>query len=181
MPEIHSETPRDKFTIASKEFEVYKPYSEGHPLSAGEASAMNQVFSENLRNNFAKKVKEANEAGTFDQETFQELLDKYATEYEFGVRTSSGGTRAPADPVEARALNLAKTAVRNKIKEAGHSLKDFSAEAISERAKKAVESNPKFRELAAAQIAEESSIDVGEVDSTGDGGTKRKAKAKADA
>jgi hypothetical protein len=46
-------------TIAGEVFKIDTPYTEGHTCTAGEASALNQVRHENLRNNFAKKVKDA--------------------------------------------------------------------------------------------------------------------------
>jgi hypothetical protein len=49
----------EQITISGHSFNVPVRYEEGHELTAGEASALNQTYHENLRNNFAKKVKDA--------------------------------------------------------------------------------------------------------------------------
>jgi hypothetical protein len=164
MPTITASTPKDEFTIAGHTFLAFHPYSEGHPLTANEAASLNQTFTENVRNNFSKTVKNAAEAGTLDTDAMQALLDTYMNTYEFGVRRGGGGGGRTADPVKARAMELARDAVRKKIKEVGGNLKDYPAKDISERARKAVESNPRFTQLAASQIEMEKDIDTGSVD-----------------
>ena len=141
-------------------------------------SSLNQTFAENIRNNFSAKVKEAKEAGAFDAATFQSQLDAYMREYEFGVRRGGGGGGRTSDPVGSRAMELARTAVRNKIKEVGGNLKDYSAADITARAKKAVESNPRFRATAERQIEDEAGIDVGDLDSLPADGPATKAARK---
>src|SRR5687768_14778185 len=79
--------------IAGKSFRVPSPFTEGHVLTAGEASQLNQVFHENIRNNQAKKIK----AGGKSDEEFQGEIDAYAQNYQFGVRTGGGGRTT--DPV----------------------------------------------------------------------------------
>ena len=96
----------EQITIAGKTFNAPLRYEEGHELSAGEAAALNQTYHENLRNNFAKKVKDAIEAGAFSQDVIQIEFDAYAREYQFGVRTGGGG--APRDPVTKEALDILK-------------------------------------------------------------------------
>jgi len=93
-------------TIAGKEFEIDEPYRAGHPLTEGEAAAMNQTYRENVRNNMAARVKEG---------ATQEDVTSYAEAYEFGVRT--GGGRTAADPVMREAINLAKTAIKKYLKD----------------------------------------------------------------
>lgn len=122
----------DKITIAGESFTVPLPYDEGHVLTANEASALNQTHSENLRNNFAPRVKEAKENGAFDLEMLQSELDTYAEEYEFGVRTGGGRT---SDPVMTEAMDNMRTAVRKQLKKNGKDLKDFKASDISRLAK----------------------------------------------
>src|SRR6266446_4903096 len=67
----------EQITIAAQTFNVPLRYEEGHELSAGEASALNQTYHENIRNNLAKKAKE----GTLTQAD----VDAYASEYQFGA------------------------------------------------------------------------------------------------
>jgi hypothetical protein len=133
MAEFNETTPRETYTIAGKTFTIVQPFAEGHPLTGGQASALNQVFAENMRNNFAGKVKEAVDAGTFDADVFQGQLDDYMADYEFGVRTGGGGRTS--DPVQAEAMNIARDAVRRAIVAKGHKLADVKASTISELAK----------------------------------------------
>ncbi len=48
-------------TIQGANFNAPQPYDEGHVLTVNEASALNQVFAENLRNNFAARIKRSAE------------------------------------------------------------------------------------------------------------------------
>lgn len=162
--EAESVTPtvaEDEITISGQTFRVPLRYSEGHVLTAGEASALNQTFHENLRNNFAKVVKDARvvpgaegeEPGTkelteADVSELQSKLNAYAGEYQFGVRSVS--TRTPVDPIEREALNLAKEAVRAKLREKKVTA---TAEQVAELAGKLVEKNPQYRTIAAQRVA----------------------------
>jgi hypothetical protein len=150
MPHIHEATPRETYTIAGEQFEIFTPYVGGHALTEGEASQLNQVFAENIRNNRAKLVSELKEAGTFDAAAFQAELDDYMKSYEMGVRTGGGGRSS--DPVTTAAMDLARTKVREAIVKAGGKIADYSAKDISEKAREAVNRNPKFLEIARAQV-----------------------------
>ncbi len=157
----------DQITIAGQVFAVPVRYSAGMVLTDGEASALNQTYHENLRNNFAKVVKESRvvppaaegeEPGTKelseeDIAALQSQLDAYAAEYQFGVRVAS--TRTPVDPVEREALNLAKEAIRGKLKELKRTA---SAEQVAELAAALVEKNPQLRAIAAQRVAAAQSI-----------------------
>lgn len=147
MPDINASTPRETYTIAGQTFSFYQPYAEGHVLTANEAASMNQTFAENVRNNFAKRVKEAVEAGTFDQDMVQSQLDDYMNEYEFGQRTGGGGRTS--DPVAAEALRIAKDRVRAALQKRGDKLSDYTAAAITDAAK-GVLAGPKGDEIRAA-------------------------------
>lgn len=122
----------DTITIQGHAFEVPVRYSEGHVLTAGEAQALNQTFHENLRNNFAKLVKDANEKAGIEiakgddvqqdlpedvKAELQSKLDENAEAYQFGVRAP--GSRVSADPVRRQAESLARGAIRAKLKEQG--------------------------------------------------------------
>lgn len=101
-------------TIQEKQFKVPYRYKEGDVLKANEASALNQTFHENLRNNFASKVREGVEAGVSD-EVLQQQLDDYANDYSFGTRTGTGGFRG--DPVRTAAMGYAREVIRAKARE----------------------------------------------------------------
>lgn len=150
MTAIDASTPREDYTIAGKTFSIFQPYYTGHVLTEGEASQLNQVFAENVRNNRAKWVTELVETDAFDQESAQEALDEYMTSYEMGVRT--GGGRI-GDPVVAKAVDLARQKVREAIAKAGRKITDYTAKDITERAKQAVQDNPAFIQKAKEILA----------------------------
>jgi hypothetical protein len=153
-------------TIAGEVFKIDTPYAEGHTCTAGEASALNQTRQENLRNNFAKKVKDAKEAGTFDLAAFQTQLDEYAAQYEFGVRQGGGGVRGPADPVKREALNIAVAWLVERLKAKGKTIGpkgDHTMAQVRESAPAVLEKHPEWVEEAQAIVArrKEMLADVG--------------------
>ena len=181
MPTIDANTAREEYTIAGKTFSIAQPYAAGHTLSKNEANALNQTYAENIRNNFAKTVKAAVEADTFDDAAMQTALDEYMGKYEFGTRVASG-PRTSGDPVKARAIDLARELVKAAIRKAGGNLKDYSGSEITDRAKKAVEANPKIVDMARTQIEQEAALgDLGGVlDSAAPTVEKAKRKSKAE-
>lgn len=157
----------DQITIAGIVFNVPLRYSAGHVLSEGEASALNQTYHENLRNNFAKEVKSAKtvpaegdtpastrELTEADISDLQSKLNAYAESYQFGVR-AVGSARTPADPVGREAINLAKAAIRAKLAERKISA---SAEQVADLAAKLVEKDPQFRVIAEQRVASAKAI-----------------------
>lgn len=106
-----------ELTIQKQTFTIPHRYVAGAiTLTEGEAHALQQVYAENLRNNFAARMKAAAEAETPTQLT-QSDLDAYVAEYDFGVRISGGIARNPVESAE-RALAMAavKTALTSKGK-----------------------------------------------------------------
>ena len=136
--------PKVEITVAGETLLAPVPYVAGHQLTPNEASAMNQLLHENLRNNFARKVEELKKDG----KDLQTEFDAYALEYEFGVR----GVRT-RDPIKQQAIELALQRIKQVLKDKGVSLKDFSAEDLRKKAEEAIEKNPKFLERA-KQIVE---------------------------
>lgn len=155
-------------TIAGKPFEVEPRYAEGHTLTANEASALNQTYFENLRNNFATRAKEGEDQAAFSA---------YAESYQFGVRTGGGGSR---DPVETEAMNMARDSVKAIIKKSGKNVSDYSAKSISEAAAKLLDKDPKFRELAAKRVEEMQANASTEVDNDLLAGLEPAAPAEVD-
>ncbi len=135
----------ETITIAGAPYQVPVRYEEGHELTAGEASALNQTFHENIRNNLAKKAKEGS--------LTQAEVDAYSGTYQFGVRT--GGGFAPRDPVMSEALRIAKDQIKAALKKKGRKVSDVEASAINEAAKKLVGQNPQILELAKQRVAEQ--------------------------
>ena len=136
-------------TIQGQQFNIPMPFSAGHVLEASEASAMNQLYAENIRNNFAGKMKKAEEA----KETIpgQAELDVYCQTYKFGAKGISG---PKLDPVEAEARRLAKTAITEALKAKGYKLKDVPDEQLQAWVVEAVESTPQFRTTAQTLISQ---------------------------
>lgn len=110
-------------TIQGLNFDVTAPYEAGHTVTEAEAKALNQTRAENIRNNFAKRVKDAKEkhGEELPQDVVNELnaaVSEYDAAYEFTLANAGGGTRV-TDPVEREALNLARGAIRAKAKQEG--------------------------------------------------------------
>lgn len=156
----------ETITIAGHSFSVPNRYEEGHELTANEASALNQTYHENLRNNFAKKVESAkNGADRVPDEKLADLqteLDKYAEDYEFGVRTGGGGTR---DPVMAEAMRIAREKIFEHLKKKGKKRKDIESSAITEAAKKLIDKTPAILALAKQRVEETQAAAASELDS----------------
>jgi hypothetical protein len=142
----HHEFARRELTIKAVAYSFLERFAPGHVLSAAEADAMNTLFGENLRNNIASLIARKEKSGE-EIGDVQELLDTYATEYEFGVRRSRG-TAAPADPVAKIAMDVAIEKVKFALKAKGFSIKNTGAEKIHEFARKLIEKNPEIVEEA---------------------------------
>lgn len=153
--------PVSTITIAGKQFEVRSPYKAGViELTEGEAHTLNQTRHENIRNNFAKKVKEAK-----PEDDLQALISKYDGEYEFGVRGE--GTGVSRDPIQVEARSLARATIREKLKAKGISA---DAKAINAAVEKllASEKGQKFIEVAKQRVAEKQAIAQQASDEMGD-------------
>ncbi len=146
----------EQITIAGKTFSVPVRYEEGHELTAGEASALNQTYHENIRNNLAKKVKEHEDGGTFDQATMQATVDAYAADYQFGIRAA--GVGVTRDPVMAEAMRIAKKQIAELLKKNGKSAKDYEVEALNTAAKNLIAKQPEIMDLAKQRVAEQQAL-----------------------
>jgi hypothetical protein len=154
----------EQITIAGKTFNVPIRYEEGHELTAGEASALNQTYHENIRNNLAKKVKEAEEAGAFDHAQMQATVDQYANEYQFGVRVA--GTGVTRDPVKSEAMRIAKKQLGEMLRKNGKKIGDYEVAAINAAAQKLIDKDPQIMELARQRVEEQKSLaqqDLGDI------------------
>jgi hypothetical protein len=142
----------EQITIAGGTYNVPLRYEEGHELTAGEASALNQTFHENIRNNLAKQQKD----GTLTQE----VVDKYAAEYNFGVRSGGGVSR---DPVMSEAMKIAKLKIGEGLKAAGRKVSDVEASALNAAAKVLIERDPTIVELAKENVSRSRAIATGDL------------------
>ena len=143
--------------INGTELSIEVPYAAEHVLTAAEASQLNQVYIENISNNFRTKVKEMLEAGsTID--AIQAELDKYADEYEFGTRRSSG-PRKSADPVMKEMRNLAKKALTDFFKKKDVTFADLSSDEKEQAIKSYFDKHgEKVRAIAERRVADQASI-----------------------
>lgn len=155
----------EQITIAGHSFNVPLRYEEGHELTAGEASALNQTYHENLRNNFAKRVKDASENGaTPDLASLQAELDKYAGDYQFGVRTGGGG--ASRDPVMSEAMRIAKKQIGDLIRAKGGKVNDYEPAAITNAAKALLQrpEGEQIMAVARARVEEQKNLAAGSLE-----------------
>lgn len=148
----------ESITIQGETFHAEPRYNEGDTLNANEAGALNQTFFENLRNNFANKVKEAKEAGTFVLEELQKSFEEYTNRYQFGVRTGGGGGGTRRDPVLAEAISIALEKIKEAIKRAGANVSDYDAKDLRVKAKELAERTPDIMELARERVKENQAV-----------------------
>lgn len=153
---------REGVLIQGSHFNVVEPFREGDTLNAAAASQLNQVFIENIRNNFAKVVKEVQgegerELSETEVKDLQTTLDSYLLEYEFGMR-SGGGFRA-ANPVEAKAMEIAKKVALEQFRKKGKKRKDVVGEELTLAAKALIERYPQITKRAEDEVKKMRSIE----------------------
>lgn len=176
MVAVNEQTPHGEITIQGLTFSYPRPYTAGTiELTEGEASQLNQVLGENLRNNYAAKIRahieEYRKANNLpeDQEIGADVLDKdqldtefaeLAEKYEFGVRQSSGVARAPADPVGKEAHRIAWDRVKAALTKKGIKLDSVSKEQKAGFISQVLDKYPEIREEAQRRVNEAASIAV---------------------
>jgi hypothetical protein len=140
-------------------FTAPAPYAEGHTLSVAEANVLNQVFAENLRNNFRKRVADSKEKAKKEghESLPQDVLDsliadftKYANDYEFAGKRQS---RGPVDPVEREAMKLAREKLNEAFKLKNIDKKTLAEGQFDKMVAELLEKKPEFRELAKQRLA----------------------------
>lgn len=102
--------------IRQHSFELSEPFREGHRLSAAEASALNSLRAENIRNNAARELTRAAHGasgplGPSALAKFTAWVEAYDREYRFAersVRKAQGGGAAGSAPFD-RALRAIAT------------------------------------------------------------------------
>lgn len=145
-------------------FTAPAPYAEGHVVTQAEAVTLNQVYAENLRNNFAKRVKTAKDAAgegelTAEQvEGLRQEFTTYAEGYQFHGKRSS----RVIDPVEKETRKIARVALNERVRKSGKDLKSLPKEKIEDLLTQLIERNPAFREEAQRRVA--AARDYGDVE-----------------
>lgn len=140
--EFSADTVRRERSIGTKEgptfnVQVPAPYTSGHVVTEGEASALNQILAENVSNNLRAKLiggltegeGEAVTSREFTPEEAQALVDEYLAGYEMGVR-SVGERAAPKDPVESEMRKIARQSASDLVKAKGFKVKDVALDEI---------------------------------------------------
>lgn len=168
-----AEVPYVSITIQGLQFDVAQPYNEGHALTAGEASQLNQVRAENIRNNFASTVKAAVEAyrkannlpedaevptSSLDADDLAEKLSKYDDEYVMGVRGGPSGPRTPIDPVQREAYKLAMEKIKVALKKKGIKIDSVSKEQMGNFIQGTLSKYPEILEMAKRRVKEASEL-----------------------
>lgn len=148
MVDFTEETSRKNIIIKKVEYTIAQPFAEGHVCTANEANALNQLLSENVRNNFAPKVEKSEVAPT------QEDLDSYVAGYQFGVRSVNS-----SDPVEKVMRQLVERKLIEALKARGKNKSSLSSEEFKNAIDAAVEKNrdvlyAKAKEIVMMQTAE---------------------------
>ena len=87
--QVSKKTPREDITIQGETFSCPVPFAEGHVCTLHEANALNQLTKENVRNNFAPRVKAGKENST-DPAQIASDFEAYVVGYEFGERKGGG-------------------------------------------------------------------------------------------
>ncbi len=157
-----------EITIQGLAFEVDLPYAAGeHVLTAGEANALNQTRAENLRNNFAPKVKKAMEEyrkangledgaefpiTNLDHDALIAEFTAYAGEYEFSTRAGGGGSRVPTDPVGKEAHRIAWDKIKAALTKQGIKIDSVGKEKKDELIKAALVKYPAITEEAKRRV-----------------------------
>lgn len=148
MVDFTEETSRKNIIIKKIEYTIAQPFAEGHVCTANEANALNQLLSENVRNNFAPKIEKSEVAPT------QEDLDNYVAGYQFGVRSVNS-----SDPVEKVMRQLVERKLIEALKARGKNKSSLSSEEFKNAIDAAVEKNrdvlyAKAKEIVMMQTAE---------------------------
>jgi hypothetical protein len=118
-----SDQPTLTLTIQGIQFTARAPYRTGHVCTPIEAAVLNQCRGDNLRNNFAKTVKQYLN-GTplgLDKVTEGALREKFA-EYDAAY---SFATPPATDPVETEARRIAAALVREEFNKRGMDAKEL--------------------------------------------------------
>lgn len=159
---------REQVTIAGVVFTLNAPYDEGHECTPGEASQLNQVRHENIRNNFAKRVakavEEAGSATLVNVEAIQTELDQYDAGYSMGIRSRGTGVSRTTDPVLREARSIAKDALANALRAKGRKISDLAPELLKTKIDEILSRHPEFTEKARERVAEKQALAASTLD-----------------
>lgn len=179
--------PTQEITVQGMVFIASAPYKAGDILTANEAVALNQTYGENLRNNFAGRIKKIKDkaleeqvkaweaAGSEGAKPTEGVLsdaavadlrnawDEYASTYEFNGRRIG---RQQGDPVEREARSMAKAFISQKMREATPPVdtKTVTDERWDELINQVLTKYPDFRAQAKVRVDAKKAIASADVD-----------------
>lgn len=134
------DTPQLTRSVQGQSFLFYTPHVEGDTITGAEAAALNQTRIENIKNNVAEAVAEANKKAremqglaedvtvvlsVEDHAALQDAITGYDMDYTFGMARVGGRI---GDPVQAEARDMAWELCREALKKKGVKLVDITAE-----------------------------------------------------
>lgn len=137
--QINPSAPTRQRSIGEFLLTIPQPYTAGHTVTDGEASALNQIIAENVSNNLRAKLQagvasdvEGQPATPHTAESAQSLVDSYLADYEMGVRRVGEGSSRTVDPIEREARKLAKAKAKELVLAKGMKVKDVNIDEIAE-------------------------------------------------
>lgn len=147
-------------TIQGLTFQYTAPYAEGQLLTANLAGALNNLRGENLRNNFASKIKaklepkdgpkrEATDLTPDEVTALGADFAAYDQAYELSGKRVA---KAAVDPVEREAIRIAKEQVDAALRRKGIEKKALADGQYDGYVTSLLERNPAIREEARAYI-----------------------------
>lgn len=122
MVQFTENTVRQDIKVNKVSYTIACPFEEGHVCTANEAKALNQLLKENVRNNFASKIKADEPVPS------QEEFDKYVAGYEFGIRSITS-----SDPVMKEMIKIAEGLVMKGLEKAGVTKKALGTENFNKK------------------------------------------------
>lgn len=122
MVQFTENTVRQDIKVNKVSYTIACPFEEGHVCTANEAKALNQLLKENVRNNFASKIKPDEPVPS------QEEFDKYVAGYEFGIRSITS-----SDPVMKEMIKIAEGLVMKGLEKAGVTKKALGTENFNKK------------------------------------------------
>lgn len=154
-----------EITIQGHTFVVPTPFTEGHKCSKAEAEALNQLLKENLRNNFASKLRKAKEDhGEAIPEDklimLKSSFQKYADDYTFQGRKVG----VPRDPVTAEATKIAKDKVREALAKRGVTVKSLAEGRFDSLVAEVLAKYPAIRAEAQRRVSAQASVAIEALD-----------------
>lgn len=157
---VNDGTATSDIQIQGLTFSYTTPYVAGHPLTEGEANQLNGVRGENLRNNFASKIKDARAEAEKERGEGAELTEEViaALQAEFSQRdaeyafTGKRQSRGPVDPVMAKAKSMARETINSALRTKNIKPSDLAEGKMDELIGKYLENHPEVVEEARLQV-----------------------------